>query len=111
MKDLKALIELTVPDQNESEHVWDPIAVAESVMQFAQLHNQKTGYVYVDRGRGLLATRRETQGILDSGEAGSVPEDKCTLFLLRTTAGNGKNEAWWPQIRFPKGRYAFAFAL
>lgn len=111
MEDLRSLIELTVPDQRESERVWNPVAVAESVTQFALLHNQKVGYVYVDRERGLLANRRETQGILDSGEAAQVPDDKCTLFLLRTTAGRVKNDAWWPQIRFPKGRYAFAFAV
>jgi Z1 domain len=111
MKDLGALIELTVPDQRASERVWNPMAVAQSVAQFALLHEQKTGYVYVDRDRGLLANRRETQGILDSGEAGQVPDDKCTLFLLRTSASGGKNAAWWPQIRFPKGRYAFAFAV
>lgn len=111
MEELRALIELTVPDQRESEHVWNPVAVAESVKQFALLHEQKTGYVYVDRDRGLLANRRETQGILDSGEAAMVPDDKCTLFLLRTSAARGKNDAWWPQIRFPKGKYAFAFAI
>lgn len=111
MKELRALIELTVPDQSQSERVWNPIAVAESVTQFALLQGQETGYVYVDRGRGLKENRRETQGILDSGEASKVPTDKCTLFLLRTTGGGGKNDAWWPQIRFPKGKYAFAFAV
>ncbi len=111
MKDLRSLIELTVPDQSQSERVWNPLAVAESVVQFAKLKGQETGYVYVDRGRGLLANRRETQGILDSGEAGLVPDNKCTLFLLRTSADGNKKEAWWPQIRFPKGRYAFAFAV
>jgi hypothetical protein len=111
MEDLRALIELTVPDQRESERVWNPVAVAESVTQFAVLHKQTTGYVYVDRERGLEAKRGETQGILTGGEAALVPDDKCTLFLLRTSATGGRNEAWWPQIRFPKGRYAFAFAV
>jgi hypothetical protein len=111
MDDLRALIKLTVPDQWQSERVWDPIAVAESIRQFALLHKQETGYVYVDRNRGLLAKRRETQGILDSGEAALVPDDRCTLFLLRTSAGKGTNDSWWPQIRFPKGQYAFAFAV
>jgi Z1 domain len=111
MKDLRALIELTMPDQSQSEKVWSPMAVAESVTQFAQFQGQQTGYVYVDRGRGLKANRRETQGILEGGEAAFVPNDKCTLFLLRTAAEQGKNEAWWPQIRFAKGQYAFAFAV
>jgi hypothetical protein len=108
--EMKALIALTVPDQRKSERVWDPGAVSESLAQFAKLHKQERGYVYVDRDRGLKEDRRETQGILDSGEAGRVPQDKVTLFLLRTKI-RGQNAAWWPQIRFPDGRYAFAFAI
>jgi hypothetical protein len=111
MQEIRTLIELTVPDQSQSERIWNPLAVAESVGQFAQLNGQTTGYVYVDRDRDLIESRRETQGVLSGGEAGSVPDDKCTLFLLRTSTGKGKNAAWWPQIRFPKGQYAFAFAV
>lgn len=111
MQELRALIELTAPDQSQSERIWNPVAVAESVSQFAQLHGQTTGYVYVHRDRDLIESRRETQGVLSGGEAGSVRDDKCTLFLLRTAAGRGKHAAWWPQIRFPKGQYAFAFAV
>ena len=109
--ELQTLIGLTMPDQRESERVWDAIAVAESLAQFAKLSQQSTGYVYVDRERGLIENRRETQGILEGGEAAEVPDDKITLFLLRTKASRGKNAAWWPQIRFPDGRYAFAFAV
>ena len=111
IEDMKALIGLTMPDQQQSERVWDPVSVGESLAQFAKLYNQATGYVYVDRERGLKENRRETQGILDGGEAATVPNDKITLFLLRTKAERGKNAAWWPQIRFPDGRYAFAFAV
>lgn len=109
--DMRALIALTLPDQRESERVWNPDAVAESLTQFAKLHHQSRGYVYVDRERGLKENRRETQGILDGGEAARVPDDKVTLFLLRTKADKKNNAAWWPQIRFPDGRYAFAFAV
>lgn len=109
--ELQALISLTMPDQRESERVWDAIAVAESLAQFAKLSQQSTGYVYVDRERGLIENRRETQGILEGGEAARVPDDKITLFLIRTKASRGKNAAWWPQIRFPDGQYAFAFAV
>jgi hypothetical protein len=108
---LEELVSLTSPDQAKSEHVWDPQAVSESLVQFAKLHGQSTGYVYVDRDRGLAADRRETQGILDSGEARNVPTDKIALFMLRTAAAAGQVSAWWPQIRFPDGRYAFAFAI
>jgi hypothetical protein len=111
IKEMQALVALTMPDQRKSERVWDPHAVGESLAQFAKLHAQETGYVYVDRNRGLKENRRETQGILDSGEAAKVPQDKVALFLLRTTTLGARNAAWWPQARFPEGRYAFAFAI
>jgi len=108
---IKALIRCIVPDETASEHVWDPIAVAASVEQCAKLRNQEVGYVYVDRERGLREARRETQGILEGGEAHKVPADRLTLFLLRTKANGQERAAWWPQIRFPGGRYAFAFSI
>ncbi len=111
LKELRQLIELTQPDQRLSERVWNPLAVAESISQFGKLYKQDGGYVYVDRGRGLKENRRETQGILDGGEAARVPDGNLTLFLLRTREDKGLGAAWWPQIRFPKGRYAFAFAI
>jgi hypothetical protein len=85
--------------------------VGESLVQLAKLNKQQTGYVYVDRDRGVKENRRETQGILEGGEAGNVPKDKVTLFLLRTKADRGASPAWWPQIRFPEGKYAFAFSV
>lgn len=109
---VKQLIELIIPDDSEAEQIWDNLAIAESVMQFGNLQNQHTGYVYVDRDRGLKEKRRETQGILDGGESRRVPDDRLTLFMLRTRKfSSSQNEAWWPQIRFPRGRYAFAFAI
>src|SRR5713226_9642570 len=36
--EMQALIGLTMPDQTQSEHVWNPTAVAESLAQFAKLH-------------------------------------------------------------------------
>ncbi len=111
LEQLQEIVRLTVPDSAASERVWDQEAVAGSLAQFGKLRGCKTGYLYVDRERGLEADRRETQGILDSGEAGRVPPDKVTLFLLRTKQKGKRNAAWWPQIRFPDGRYAFAFAI
>ena len=109
--DIRALIDFTMPDEKQSERIWNQIAVGESLAQFAEIKDQHTGYVYVDRDRKLEENRRESQGILTGGEAGNVPNDKVTLFLLRTSPGRGKNAAWWPQLRFPDGRYAFAFAV
>jgi hypothetical protein len=109
--DMKSLIAWTKPDEADSERMWDSLAVAESLGQFAKLHNQKTGYVYVDRDRDLDARRRETAGILTGQEFSVVPGDKVALYMLRTKAGGGKEPSWWPQIRFPNGHYAFAFAI
>ncbi len=111
LSSLRQIIELTRPDDSQSERVWDPVAIAETITRFATLRNQTDGYVYVDRGRRLKESRRETQGVLSGGEAAAVPSDRLTLFLLRTTAEAGDNEAWWPQLRFPAGRYGFAFAV
>lgn len=109
--DLQRIIEQTRPDPAASEHVWNAGAVAGSIAQYAKLLGHPTAYVYVARGRKLREHRRETQGILDGGEAGRVPADKLTLFMLRIDAESGEHDAWWPQIRFPAGRYAMAFAV
>lgn len=111
IKDMQALLALTMPDDGASELVWNAEAVFESLAQFAKLRNQTTGYVFVDRDRDLKERRRETQGILSGGETAAVPNDKIALFFLRTKAAGRNNAAWWPQIRFPDGRYAFAFAV
>ncbi|MEX2173286.1 MAG: Z1 domain-containing protein [Pirellulaceae bacterium] len=111
IQEMQDLVALVCPDESESELVWNSRAVAESLGQFAKLHGQTTGFVFVDRERDLRTKRRETQGILSGGETAVVPSDKFTLFLLRTKASRGCNPAWWPQIRFPGGRYAFAFAV
>lgn len=108
---LRQIVECTRPDQDAAEHVWDPVAVAESILQFGKLRNESSGYVYVDRDRELKANRRETQGILDSGEASRVPSDKLSLFLLRSKPSGRALASWWPQVRFPKGHYAFAFSI
>jgi hypothetical protein len=109
--DIKSLIKMTKPDEAESEHVWDLIAIAESISQYSKLSGQATGYVYVDRDRDLQGRRRETQGVLSGGEVRTVPDTHLTLFMLRTTAHGEEQAAWWPQVRFPTGRYAFAFAI
>jgi hypothetical protein len=105
------LINLVKPDEREAEFIWNSHAIAASLLQFAKLHQQTTGFVYVDRERGLEARRRETQGILEGGEFVNIPSDKIGLFMLRTKATRGKAAAWWPQVRFPNGAYAFAFSL
>ena len=62
IEDMQAIIRLTMPDQTQSERVWNPVAIAESLAEFAKLRGHATGYVYVDRDRDLGASRRETAG-------------------------------------------------
>src|SRR6266567_212287 len=76
LAEMRKIIALTQPDNTQSERVWDPVAVAESITQFASLRKQTDGYIYVDRDRGLKEARRETQGILSGGEANKVPDDR-----------------------------------
>lgn len=111
IKEIQELIGLTRPDQTQSELVWNAVAIGESLGQFAKLHGQSTGFIFVDRDRALKESRRETQGVLSGGEFTNVPDDKIGLFMLRTEGGGKNNPSWWPQIRFPDGRYAFAFAV
>jgi len=111
IEEIAAIIELVKPDNSVSERIWDSNAVAESVRQFAKLYKQTEGYIYVDRDRDLNEKRRETAGILTGGEVKAVPTDKVAIYLLRTKEGRGKSAAWWPQVRFPDGAYAFAFAI
>jgi hypothetical protein len=112
IEEVQKLLSLTKPDPAQSEHVWNSVAIAESLGQFAKLHKERTAFVYIDRDRGLEESRRETQGILSGdGEYRSVPLNKIGVFLLRTKASRGKHPSWWPQIRFPDGNYAFAFAV
>lgn len=111
IEDIQSLISWTKPDEAESEHVWNPVAVAESLGQFAKLQNQTTGYVYADRNRAIDAKRAETAGVLTGGEYRNAPLDKVVLYMLRMKPSQGNNASWWPQIRFPDGRYAFAFAI
>jgi hypothetical protein len=108
---IEQLIRLTVPDPNQSERIWDPQAVAESLKQCSDILGLKSGYVFVDRERDLREPRRETQGVLSGGEAGTVPADRVTVFMMRTKPYGKHQAVWWPQIRFPAGRYALAFAI
>jgi hypothetical protein len=111
LKELQQVLMLIKPDPKEAEQVWDSVAISESLAQYSMLYKRTTGYLYVDRDRDLKANRRETQGILTGGEAAAVPDDKITLFLLRTQPSKGQYASWWPQVRFPDGAYAFAFAV
>jgi hypothetical protein len=111
ISDFEEIIKNIIPDATSSEQVWDSLAIASSAVEYAKLNKLSEVYVYVDRDRDLTGPRRETQGILSGGEADGIPKDRITLFLLRTVEKGSKKAAWWPQLRFPDGRYAFAFSM
>lgn len=109
--EIKKLLALTTADERYSEYVWDPTAITESLDQLATTLKHSTGNVYVDRDRDVEAVRKETQGVLSGGEFKKVPTNKITLYMLRMKQTKSKHAAWWPQVRFPDGNYAFAFAV
>ena len=74
--EIRELITLTRPDADQSEGVWNSVAIASSLVQLGKLRSQEKGFVYVDRDRGLEESRRETQGIITGGELASVPTDR-----------------------------------
>ena len=64
------------------------------------------------RGPVTLVTHaRNRTAILAGGEFKALPETQISVFMLRTKAHGKELSAWWPQVRFPSGRYAFAFAI
>jgi hypothetical protein len=105
------MIQLCIPDETKSEGVWDVEAIAASLHELRTIIGKDSVRVYVDRDRNLNADRRETQGNLSGGEITAVPGDLPRLFLLRTKAGGASISAWWPEMHFPEGAYAFAFAV
>lgn len=108
---VEELIALCRPDHGFSDGVWNSTAIAKSLLQYGKVTGSNRAYVYVDRERGLREPRPDNRGILTGGEADIVPTDRPTLFLLRIRSEAGSHEVWWPQVRFPDGSYAFAFAI
>lgn len=111
LQELVALLRLTSSDESFSERIWNLEAIELSLLQYSKLVGKVDGYLFVDRERGLEKSRRETQGILDGGEVSKVPTQELAIFMLRIKPDSKGYIAWWPQIRFPDGNYAFAFAV
>jgi hypothetical protein len=42
-KDIQELIRLTLPDREESEHIWDPAAIMEPLGQLRKLREEEVG--------------------------------------------------------------------
>ena len=109
--ELITLIGRCPADANFGIRLWD-IQNLTTALEKLKRVTGAGAYLVVRRGRDLNVQRRETQGILDSGEAELVPDDAATLFLYRQNAAPRKqlSEAWWPQLRFADGNYAICFS-
>jgi hypothetical protein len=109
---LTELLDKCPPDPRHGIELWDLKTIKAALEKLKSLRGDKA-YLVVRRGRDLRAHRRETQGILDSGEDGLAPRDAPALFIYRQNEVPGKGEiaVWWPQLRFPDGNYALAFSF
>lgn len=106
------LLEKCPPDARHGVELWDLKTIKAALEKLKSLRGNKA-YLVVKRGRDLRAQRRETQGILDSGEEALAPRDAPALFIYRQNEIPGKGEVavWWPQLRFPVGNYVLAFSF
>jgi hypothetical protein len=98
-------------DPSEGAYLWNVGAIEAALTQLEKITGNDQAYLVVRRDRDLKQSRAETQGILSGGEDALAPKDRVTLFMYRLKRAGAQEEAWWAQIRFPNGGYAFAFAL
>jgi hypothetical protein len=105
------ILERCVSDASRSHKLWNLKTLTAALETIRHRFGDKA-YVVVKRGMQAKADRRETQGIITGkGEADLAPLDAPTLFLHRQDKSGQLEEVWWPQLRFPDGNYALAFAF
>jgi hypothetical protein len=105
------LVERCHPDPDAGVQLWDLKAI-KAALEIIQSRRGDKAYLVVRRGRNLTKARRETQGILDSGEDSLAPRDAPALFLYRqNSTPKGELDVWWPQLRFPDGNYVLSFSF
>lgn len=111
---LLSLIERCPIDPEEGGELWDVKTIRTALETIHKLTKDDTAYLVVRRGRGLMTTRREKQGILSGGEEALAPKEYPTLFLYRQDeTKSGEAAIWWPQLRFPEGEknYVLSFSI
>ncbi len=108
---LMELLERCDPDPKYGINLWNKKTIKAALETINNIQGHGKAYIVIRRKRKLKAQRRETQGILDSGENRLAPTDAPTLFMYRQEANNGEIEIWWPQLRFPEGNYVLAFSF
>ena len=111
ISEIVELIGLVRIDENQSQNIWNTESIGLSLLQLHKLDPNRVGYVYVRRDTEHEKGRGETRGLLDSGEIHRIPGNEIALFMMRLKPDKEGTTAWWPQIRFPDGNYAFAFAV
>ena len=108
------LISLIETDKEKPSLLWNKKRLQVVLNGLKTKFGDKASLVVIHRqGQGIQNPRRETQGILSGGEKDLGSNDKLTLFMIRqpkiTMSSTEMSEVWWPQIRFPDGRYFLAF--
>lgn len=98
-------------DPTDGAYLWNLDAIVAALTQLEKIFGSDEAYLVVRRDRDLQQSRAETQGFLSGGEDALAPKDRVTLFMYRLKKSGAKEEAWWAQLRFPGGNYAFAFPL
>jgi hypothetical protein len=98
-------------DPNEGAYLWDLDAITSALAQLEKINGTDEAHLIIRRNRDLKAKRAETRGIISGGEGDLAAKNRVTLFMYRVNRAGSKVEVWWPQLRFPEGGYAFAFAL
>ena len=106
-----SLIRRCSADPTAGSYLWNANAIRGALTQLEQNLGTDEAYLVIRRNRALAASRAETQGYLSGGEDALAPTDRVTIFMYRVNAARDKTAAWWPQLRFPTGTYAFSFAL
>lgn len=105
------LLDKCEPDPQYGIDVWNKKTIKTALEKIRTVQNSNRAYLVVRRDRKLKTQRRETQGILDSGEDTLAPKDAPTLFLYRQDKHDREIDIWWPQLRFPEGNYVLAFSF
>lgn len=105
------LLDKCEPDPQYGIDVWNKKTIKAALEKIKTVQNSNAAYLVVRRDRKLKTQRRETQGILDSGEDMLAPKNAPALFIYRQEAHGNEIEIWWPQLRFPEGNYVLAFSF
>jgi hypothetical protein len=109
---IREMIKYCPTDSKENSKLWN-LEALDSALETIKSQSGDRAYLVVKRSRDIKQRRNETQGILSGGEERLAPKDALTLFIYRQNAIPQRDEidVWWPQLRFPQGRYVLSFSF